>query len=245
MTNEAKPNQIQDKPPTSTPPSIDENKKNTTSQYNSLRSLSIDQPYLELTPLLSTGAASSTTKPSNASHSTIDAKNKGIAGNANRYLHKNINQRSKKFAQRFVKTQHYQANVIPIVKSKRNMVIVGAVLRSDLMRSVRELKRVIDIANTPPVCFIETCIYSENIYFCLYYFNVICVCCLHIATGHSGPLRRFEFQRGYVSSVAIGQRRRLPSVEAFVDTSCEHQRCNQAISGQSHPNEHELQSYDA
>lgn len=47
--------------------------------------------------------------------------------------------------------KHYAPNVIPIVKSKRNMVIVGAVLRSDLQRSLKELKRVIDIANTPPV----------------------------------------------------------------------------------------------
>lgn len=61
--------------------------------------------------------------------------------------------------------KHYAPNVIPIVKSKRNMVIVGAVLRSDLQRSLKELKRVIDIANTPPVCSTSSrCVHMARIH---------------------------------------------------------------------------------
>lgn len=45
----------------------------------------------------------------------------------------------------------YTPSVIPVVKSTRNMVIVGAVLTSDLRRSLQEMQRVLDIVSTPPV----------------------------------------------------------------------------------------------
>lgn len=45
----------------------------------------------------------------------------------------------------------YTPSVIPVVKSTRNMVIVGAVLTSDLRKSLQEMQRVLDIVSTPPV----------------------------------------------------------------------------------------------
>lgn len=49
------------------------------------------------------------------------------------------------------KMMHYTPNVIPVVQSKRSMVIVGAVLRSDLKHAVMELQHAIMVASTEPV----------------------------------------------------------------------------------------------
>lgn len=81
------------------------------------------------------------------------------SGATNRSLSANTTQTQIKH-----RIKHYSPNVIPIVKSKRNMVIVGAVLKSDLQHSLIELKRVIEIANTPPVRFCRIIyLYIHNI----------------------------------------------------------------------------------
>ena len=45
----------------------------------------------------------------------------------------------------------YHPLVIPIVKSKKSMVIVGAILREDLEKAVQRLKNIMKIARKPPV----------------------------------------------------------------------------------------------
>lgn len=47
--------------------------------------------------------------------------------------------------------KHYSPSVIPIVKTKKSMVIVGAVRREDLERSVCCLKDILTVARRPPV----------------------------------------------------------------------------------------------
>lgn len=49
------------------------------------------------------------------------------------------------------KLVRYCPSVIPIVKSKKSMVIVGAIMRSDLERTVHRLKNIIRVARKPPV----------------------------------------------------------------------------------------------
>jgi hypothetical protein len=48
-------------------------------------------------------------------------------------------------------TTSYSPTVIPVVKSLRSMVIVGAILREDMERAVARLKKIIDVGNRPPV----------------------------------------------------------------------------------------------
>jgi predicted transcriptional regulator len=47
--------------------------------------------------------------------------------------------------------KHYSPTVIPIVKSKRSMVIVGAVLKEDLEKSVKRILKIIQVTKRPPV----------------------------------------------------------------------------------------------
>jgi hypothetical protein len=47
--------------------------------------------------------------------------------------------------------KHYSPSVIPIVKTKKSMVIVGAVLREDLEKSVKRLVKIIHVTKRPPV----------------------------------------------------------------------------------------------
>lgn len=50
-----------------------------------------------------------------------------------------------------VAVQHYLPTVIPVVTSKRSMVIVGAVLRKDLETAIRQIREHIQIASQPPL----------------------------------------------------------------------------------------------
>ncbi len=47
--------------------------------------------------------------------------------------------------------KHYSPSVIPIVKSKQSMVIVGAIRREDLARVLSCLKDILTISRRPPV----------------------------------------------------------------------------------------------
>lgn len=68
-----------------------------------------------------------------ASTSTLSVNQPVMHGRENHYL------------------KHYSPTVIPIVKSKKSMVIVGAVRREDLSRSICCLKDILTVSRRTPV----------------------------------------------------------------------------------------------
>ena len=50
-----------------------------------------------------------------------------------------------------VSIKHYSPSVIPIVKSKKSMVIVGAIVREDLEVAVKRMVKMIQVTRRPPV----------------------------------------------------------------------------------------------
>lgn len=50
-----------------------------------------------------------------------------------------------------ISIKHYSPTVIPIVKTKKSMVIVGAILKEDLETSVKRLVKMIQVTHRAPV----------------------------------------------------------------------------------------------
>jgi H+/Cl- antiporter ClcA len=108
--------------------------------------LSVEQPYLvEMSPLLTASTQSRASYTLQLDTNPLSNTNSTTTSSAQQSPDENLT------PHRCIKITNYAPKVIPVVKSRRNMVIVGAVLRTDVEKAVSDMRRVLEIANTPPV----------------------------------------------------------------------------------------------